>query len=71
MVYLYSEDESEKQLCVLNHIKESDNRWISTQVLNKLSNTLRKKFKLDYGDVARVITEIRIKNSGNLPLFLL
>jgi predicted nucleic acid-binding protein len=59
LVYLYSEDEYEKQACVLSHIKESENRLVSTQVLNELSNTLRKKFKLDYGDIARVITEIR------------
>lgn len=59
LVYLYSEDESEKQARVLSHIKESENRLVSTQVLNELSNTLRKKFKLDYGDIARVIVEIR------------
>jgi predicted nucleic acid-binding protein len=59
LVYLYSEDESEKQACVLSHIKEYENNLVSTQVLNELSNTLHKKFKLDYGDIARVIVEIR------------
>lgn len=42
LVYLYSEDEPEKQAKILTHIKNTENHWISTQVLNELSNTLRK-----------------------------
>jgi predicted nucleic acid-binding protein len=59
LVYLYSEDEPEKQAQILTQIKNTENRWISTQVLNELSNTLRKKFKLEYVDIANVIAEIR------------
>jgi len=59
LVYLYSEDEPEKQASILSCIKNSENRWVSTQVLNELSNTLRKKFKLDYGDIIQVIAEVR------------
>ncbi|MCX7068640.1 MAG: PIN domain-containing protein [Methylococcales bacterium] len=59
LVYLYSEDELEKQAQILTPIKDTENRWISTQVLNELSNTLRRKFKLEYADIANVIAEIR------------
>jgi predicted nucleic acid-binding protein len=59
LVYLYSEDESEKQSKILTYVGNTENRWISTQVLNELSNTLRKKFKLEYNDIAKVIAEIR------------
>lgn len=59
LVYLYSEDELEKQAQIVTPIKNTENRWISTQVLNELSNTLRRKFKLEYADIANVITEIR------------
>ncbi len=59
LVYLYSEDELEKQAQIITPIKNTENRWISTQVLNELSNTLRRKFKLEYADIANVITEIR------------
>ena len=58
LIYLYSEDEPQKQARVLTQIKNTENRWISTQVLNELSNTLRRKFKLDYDDIANVIAEI-------------
>lgn len=59
LVYLYSEDELEKQAQIVTLIKNTENRWISTQFLNELSNTLRRKFKLEYADIANVITEIR------------
>jgi len=59
LVYLYSEDELEKQAQIITQVKKNENRWISTQVLNELSNTLRRKFKLEYTDIANVISEIR------------
>lgn len=59
LVYLYSEDELEKKAQIVTQIKKIENRWISTQVLNELSNTLRRKFKLEYSDIANVIAEIR------------
>jgi predicted nucleic acid-binding protein len=58
VVYLYSEDEPEKQSQALSLLNATNNRWISTQVLNELSNTLRRKFKLDYADIRRVVAEV-------------
>jgi predicted nucleic acid-binding protein len=59
LVYLYSIDEPEKQQAALKQIEVSENRWISTQVLSELSNTLRKKFKLEYSNIANVLNEIQ------------
>lgn len=59
LVYLYSEDEPEKQTQIITRVTNNENRCISTQVLNELSNTLRRKFKLEYSDIANVIAEIR------------
>lgn len=67
LVYLYSEDEPQKQLQALTQVKNTENRWISTQVVSELSNTLRKKFKLDYTDIEKVIAEIR-ENFQILPV---
>lgn len=58
LVYLYSIDEPEKQLLALQRIEASENRWISTQVLSELSNTLHKKFKQEYNAVAKVVIEM-------------
>jgi predicted nucleic acid-binding protein len=59
LVYLYSIDEPEKQQAALKQIEVTENRWISTQVLSELSNTLRKKFNLDYSNIVNVLTEIQ------------
>ncbi|MGZ4956247.1 MAG: PIN domain-containing protein [Methylobacter sp.] len=59
LVYLYSIDEPEKQQAALKQIEVNENRWISTQVLSELSNTLRKKFNLEYSNIANVVTEIQ------------
>ena len=59
LIYLYSIDEPEKQQAALKIIEQSENRWISTQVLSELSNTLRKKFKLEYDTIANVLIEIQ------------
>jgi len=56
-VYLYSEDEPLKQAVVeeiINYIKPI----ISIQVLNELSNTLRKKFQKEFDEIENVIDEI-------------
>lgn len=58
LIYLYSEDETEKQAKLQQLVKNYQNRWISTQVLNELSNTLRKKFKLEYSEIQNVLAEI-------------
>lgn len=59
LIYLYSVDEPEKQQLALQRIETTENRWISTQVLSEVSNTLSKKFKLKYNDIANVLTEIQ------------
>jgi len=59
LVYLYSVDEPEKQQAALKQIEVSENRWISTQVLSELSNTLRKKFRLEYSAIVNVLNEIQ------------
>jgi predicted nucleic acid-binding protein len=59
LIYLYSIDEPEKQQFALQIIEAIENRWISTQVLSEISNTLYKKFKLDYSDIANVVLEIQ------------
>lgn len=59
LVYLYSIDEPEKQQAALKQIEVSENRWISTQVLSELSNTLRKKFSLEYSAIVNVLNEIQ------------
>ncbi|MFI3184564.1 MAG: PIN domain-containing protein [Methylococcaceae bacterium] len=59
LVYLYSIDEPKKQQAALQIIEQSENRWISTQVLSELSNTLRKRFKLEYDVIANVLIEIQ------------
>ncbi len=58
LVYLYSEDEPEKQNKALKLVQNHENRWISTQVLNELSNTLRKKFKLEYTEIEKIVCEV-------------
>ena len=60
LVYCYTKDEplkQEKALAVCNSI----DTFISTQVLTELSNTLKKKFELDWKNIENVISEI---NSG-------
>jgi predicted nucleic acid-binding protein len=58
LIYLYSVDEPEKQSKALQRIEATENRWISPQVLSELSNTLNKKFKLEYSAIAKVLNEI-------------
>jgi predicted nucleic acid-binding protein len=58
LIYLYSEDEHEKADLALNCAQEP-NVWISTQVLNEVSNVLRRKQKLAYSDVLKVIQELQ------------
>jgi predicted nucleic acid-binding protein len=59
LVYLYSIDEPEKQQAALKQIELAENRWISTQVMSELTNTLRKKFNLEYKQIGNVLTEIQ------------
>ena len=56
LVYSYSDTELEKQHIARNIIAEN-NSFISTQVLQELSNILIKKFKKSFKDVGITINE--------------
>ena len=58
LVYLYSEDEPEKAQAALRCAQTPDS-WISTQVLNEISNVLRRKQKQSYPVILEVISELR------------
>ncbi len=57
MIYVYSQDEPEKQQRALECAR-SGSPWISTQVLNETANTLRRKFLLDYSQIRAVVDEL-------------
>jgi predicted nucleic acid-binding protein len=57
LVYCYTDDEPVKQQKALDIANGSD-AFISTQVLTELSNTLKRKFKLDWQAVEKVISEV-------------
>jgi predicted nucleic acid-binding protein len=59
VLYLYSEDEPEKRAAAEAVVRGVERAWISTQVLSEMANVLRRKFKLDYPDIAAVVAEIR------------
>ena len=58
IVYLYSQDEPDKQYIAKNLV-ENNQPIISTQVLSELSNVLRRKFKLEYTDIVATINQIK------------
>lgn len=58
LIYLYSEDESEKANLALQCAQEPG-AWISTQVLNEVSNVMRRKQKLTYPDILNVVLELQ------------
>jgi len=58
MVYLYSQDEPDKQSIAKNLVKNNQ-LIISTQVLTELSNVLRRKFQLEYTDIVAAINQIK------------
>jgi predicted nucleic acid-binding protein len=57
LIYCYTDDEPVKQQKALDIVNNQDT-FISTQVLTELSNTLKKKFKLDWQKVKNVISEV-------------
>ncbi len=59
VLYLYSEDEPDKKAVAEGLVRGSDRAWISTQVLSETANVLRRKFKLDYPDIAAAVAEVR------------
>lgn len=58
LVYLYSIDEPEKRHKAFQRIEATENRWISTQVLSELSNTLHRKFRLEFSAITKVVIEV-------------
>ncbi len=59
IIYAYSDDELEKQERANMILEEYESQTIiSTQVINELSNTLFRKFKLDAEAVEAVILEL-------------
>lgn len=58
LIYLYSEDEPEKAALALQSAQASD-AWISTQVLNEVSNVLCRKQQQAYLDILNVIHELQ------------
>ena len=57
LVYCYTDDEPVKQQNALD-IANNPETFISTQVLTELSNTLKKKFMLDWQAVENVVSEL-------------
>jgi predicted nucleic acid-binding protein len=59
LLYAYSEDELTKQEVALKLLEMHESySYISTQVINELSNILLKKFKLSTGEVENALLEI-------------
>ncbi len=58
LIYTYSEDEPEKAAIALRCAQEPD-AWISTQVLNEVSNVLRRKHKQTYPAIREVVLELQ------------
>lgn len=60
LVYCYTGDEPEKHRKALDIANRPDT-YISTQVLTELSNTLKRKFNLNWKEIETVLSEV---NSG-------
>lgn len=58
VLYLYSEDEPDKR-AVARALATGDRPWVSTQVLSEMANVLRRKYGLEYSDIAAAIEEVR------------
>ena len=59
VIYSYSEDEPEKQEIANDILEQYNNQIIiSNQVINELSNTLFRKFKLDADEVRKTVLEL-------------
>ncbi|MDD5296617.1 MAG: PIN domain-containing protein [Rhodocyclaceae bacterium] len=59
VLYLYSEDEPDKKIVAETLVRGAERAWISTQVLSEMANVLRRKYKLEYPDIAGAVTELR------------
>jgi len=59
VLYLYSEDEPAKKAAAEALVRGQERAWISTQVLSEMANVLRRKFRLEYPDIAAAVAEVR------------
>jgi len=57
LVYIYSEDEPEKKT-IAQKLLDKNILFISTQVVQEFSNTLKKKYKVDWKEIQTAIDEI-------------
>ncbi|MBK9338130.1 MAG: PIN domain-containing protein [Lewinellaceae bacterium] len=57
LVYCYTETEPAKKATSVN-LAQSPNAWVSTQVLQELANTLRKKFGKNWDEIAATAEEV-------------
>ena len=57
LVYCYTETEPNKKAVAVGLAQDPD-AWVSTQVLQELSNTLRKKFGKDWTEIALTVEEV-------------
>jgi len=65
VIYSYSEDEPEKQEIANDILEQYNNQIIiSNQVINELSNTLFRKFKLNADEVRETVLEL----NNNFPI---
>ena len=65
VIYSYSEDEPEKQEIANDILEQYSNQIIiSSQVINELSNTLFRKFKLNADEVRETVLEL----NDNFPI---
>ena len=62
IIYAYSNSENEKQDIARRIIKENYT-VISTQVLQEICNTLRRKFMLDYSAIQKTLHECLYSNN--------
>ncbi len=58
LVYCYTQTEPNKKLVAMG-LAQSPDAWVSTQVLQELSNTLRKKFGKDWAEIMLTVEEVR------------
>jgi len=68
LIYSYSYAEPEKQK-IARHLISEGISYISTQVLQELTNTLTKKFKFNFTDAIKAIRESKNKGISKNPCF--
>ncbi|HEY2582684.1 MAG TPA: PIN domain-containing protein [Mucilaginibacter sp.] len=62
LVYAHTDFDTVKQL-VAQQIITDNNSFVSTQVLQELTNTLNRKFKVTWNSVEAVLRDVTVNNS--------